>query len=78
MTLHEAIVKVLTDVGHALSAGAIAAEINERGLYNRRDRAPVPPNQIAARVRVKAYADRFVVVDGLIDLAGRTSAKRAS
>jgi hypothetical protein len=50
MTLHEAIVVVLGEAGTALSAAEIGAAVNERKLYVRADRQPVPTNQIHARV----------------------------
>ncbi|UKD18067.1 winged helix-turn-helix domain-containing protein (plasmid) [Burkholderia aenigmatica] len=66
MTLHDAIVEVLTLAGHGLTASAIADEVNRLGHYHRADRALVPANQIAARVNV--YAHLFVRQDELIDL----------
>ncbi|WGS47039.1 winged helix-turn-helix domain-containing protein [Burkholderia sp. JSH-S8] len=66
MTLHDAIVEVLTLAGHGLTTAAIADEVNRLGHYHRADRAPVPANQIAARVHV--YAHLFVRQEGLIAL----------
>lgn len=66
MTLHEAIVEVLSTANRAMTASAIADEINQRKLYSRRDGFPVLANQISARVN--NYARLFARGDGLIDL----------
>lgn len=50
MTLHEAIAQTLRDNGNApMTARALAAAINERGLYRTRDGSPVEVNQVHAR-----------------------------
>lgn len=49
MTLHEAIEQVLQDYGKPLSSAAIAAVVNEKQLYVRKDNAPVQATQISAR-----------------------------
>ncbi|MCA1680699.1 MAG: hypothetical protein LC777_18000 [Actinobacteria bacterium] len=60
---------VLTEhPGHAMSVQDLAREINERGLYEKRDRSPVEPNQIHARASSKTYADRFEKKDGVVSL----------
>lgn len=69
MTLHDAIVEVLTMAGVALTTSAIAVEINQRGQYVRRDGRPVPTNQISARVN--NYSHLFTRSNGLIDLRSR-------
>ena len=50
MTLHEAIVKVLKEVGKPLRASDIARQVNEKKLYSRGDDQPVPTSQVHARV----------------------------
>src|SRR5262245_32382049 len=50
MTLHEAIAQVLREHGNEwMTAKDIAAEINQRRLYWKRDGSPVGLNQIHAR-----------------------------
>ena len=66
MTLHEAIVKVLEEVGRPLSASDIARRVNEKKLYARGDNQPVPSGQIHARVN--EYPKLFIKVGGLIGL----------
>lgn len=70
MTLHEAIVEVLSIAGRAMTAHVIAAEVNWLGHYTRRDGLPVPANQISARVN--NYSHLFTCNNGLIDLRGRS------
>lgn len=60
MTLHDAMVDVLADARRPLRAAELAAAINDRGLYSRRDGQPLPSSQISARVR--NYPELFVVV----------------
>lgn len=50
MTLHEAIVEVLSIASRAMTAPVIVAEVNRLGHYTRRDGLPVPANQISADV----------------------------
>jgi hypothetical protein len=57
MTLHEAMVLVLTEHGGSLSTAELACEINRRSLYHRRDGHPVPASQISARA--KNYSHLF-------------------
>lgn len=49
-TLHAAMELVLHERNEAMSAPDLAAEINRRGLYRRRDGRPVDSGQIHARV----------------------------
>lgn len=66
LTLHEAIVEVLSIAGKAMTAPVIAAEVNRLGHYSRRDGLPVPANQVSARVN--RYSHLFTRSDGLIGL----------
>ena len=50
MLLHGAIALVLGENPEGLTAREIAEKINERGLYQRKDGADVPPSQISARI----------------------------
>lgn len=59
--LHEAIIKVISEAGRALSFTEIAAAINESHLYSRKDGKAVPASQISARV--KNYIHLFVIDD---------------
>lgn len=67
MSLHNAIVEVLTLAGRPLPAGTIADEVNRLGRYARRDGAAVVPRQIHARTH--NYPHLFSMADGLIALA---------
>lgn len=66
LTLHEAIVEVLSVAKGGMTSSAIAAEINRLALYSRRDRLPVPANQVSARVN--RYPHLFTRSNGLIGL----------
>lgn len=66
MTLHEAIVKILEEVGKPLSASDIARQVNEKQLYARADNQPVPSGQVHARVN--EYPKLFFKEGGLIGL----------
>lgn len=58
MSLHDAMATVLESVpSKRMIAGALAREINRRGLYKMRDGRPVEPQQIHARVG--NYPHRF-------------------
>jgi hypothetical protein len=68
--LHEAMELVLNESpNRSMRVQDLAKEINERGLYEKRDRSPVEPNQIHARASAKTYAHLFVKKDGVISLA---------
>ena len=66
MKLAEAIVLVLASAGRGMRTEQIAAEINFRGLYQRRDKQPVSSQQIYAVIM--SHPDTFVKSDGLIRL----------
>lgn len=68
MTLHDAMVEVLTGSG-ALSPTELAREINRRKLYTRGDGRPVPPSQISARASKSNYCHMFSRELGKIDVA---------
>jgi HB1, ASXL, restriction endonuclease HTH domain len=58
LTLHQAIAQVLSDHGNEwMTARELADEVNERGLYHKRDGSAVELNQIHART--KNYASLF-------------------
>ena len=75
LTLHEAIVEVLSNSAEAMTARVIAAKVNCLGLYSRLDGLPVPPNQISARVN--KYPHLFTRKNGLIGLQHRSPANLA-
>jgi hypothetical protein len=50
MYLHEAITHVLIENNRPMTSNEIAEEINKRKLYLRKDRKPIKPSQIAARI----------------------------
>lgn len=51
LKLHEAIEKVIKEVGRPLTFTEIAKQVNAQQLYSRSDGAPVPASQISARVK---------------------------
>jgi hypothetical protein len=58
MTLHEALSRVLSDHGNEwMTVQELAAEVNERGLYQKRDGSRIEPNQVHARA--KNYTSLF-------------------
>ena len=73
LKLHEAIEKVIKEVGRPLTFTEIAKQVNAQQLYSRSDGAPVPASQISARV--KNYPSWFTVnrdeSPATVSLAGR-------
>ena len=58
MTLHDALARVLEDIGNEwMSARELADEVNRRGLYRKRDGSPVENNQVHARTN--NYTEMF-------------------
>lgn len=51
MTLHEAIVRVLQEAGHAMTVEEIADRLNQTGWYVKRDGSRITPYQIHGRCR---------------------------
>ena len=66
MTLPEAIVYLLASSNRGMKTDRIAAEINARGLYRRKDGRPVDGKQVYAVVM--SHPDTFVKSDGRIRL----------
>jgi hypothetical protein len=66
MKIEEAIVYLLATSGHGMKIEQIAREINARGLYTRKDNAPVDPKQVYAVVM--AHPDMFCKSEGRIRL----------
>ena len=66
MTLPEAIVYLLASSGYGMKTEQIAREINESGLYKRRDGKPVTDKQVYAVVM--SHPEAFVKADGRIRL----------
>lgn len=66
MKLEEAIVYLLASSGHGMKTEQIAREINERGLYTRRDREPVTGKQVYAVVM--SHPETFCKSEGRIRL----------
>ena len=69
MTLHEAMVQVLTDAGHPMTSRELADAVNGQGLYSRRDGTGVPANQISARAN--RYPHLFMRTSRGLALQGR-------
>ncbi|MDR3184812.1 MAG: hypothetical protein LBT49_05350 [Prevotellaceae bacterium] len=67
LKLHEAIVQLLKgeEKNEYLTYQEIADGLNDKNLYTRRDKKPIPSNQIAARVRKKRYRHLFKMKIGL-------------
>ena len=62
LDLHEAMVVVMVrNRRFTMPAIELATAINEAGLYVRRDKQPLPSNQVVARARRKTYQDLFRV-----------------
>lgn len=66
MKLEEARVFLLASSGHGMKTDQIAREINERGLFQCRDKAPVTDKQIYAVVM--KHPESFCKSDGRIRL----------
>ena len=66
MKLEEAIVYILANSGHGMKTEQIAREINERGLFQRWDKAPVSEKQIWAVVL--SHPETFCKSEGRIRL----------
>lgn len=64
MKIEEAIVYVLSSSGHGMKTDQIAREINERGLFHRRDKVPVDSKMVYAVVM--SHPDMFVKAEGRI------------
>jgi hypothetical protein len=70
LTLHKAIEQVLLERGNPwMTARELADEVNQRGLYVKRDRTPVEVNQIHARAT--NYPTTFEKQSGKIRLANQ-------
>ena len=66
MKIEEAIVYVLASFGHGMKIEQIAREINERGLFHRRGKAPVDGKMVYAVVM--SHPDTFCISEGRIRL----------
>lgn len=66
MKIEEAIVYVLDSSGHGMKAEQIAREINERGLFHRRDMTPVDSKMVYAVIM--SHPDTFCKSEGRIRL----------
>jgi hypothetical protein len=65
MTLHEAMIKAISDMGGGKqSISDVADYINSHNLYTRGDNSPVPINQISARIN--RYKQLFSRGDGFV------------
>jgi type I restriction-modification system DNA methylase subunit/signal transduction histidine kinase len=71
MTLHEAIYQTLNEADRPMTAREVADIINSRGLYSRRDKAPLSPSQITARI--SQHPQEFDYVQGEIILSQNSS-----
>jgi hypothetical protein len=55
MTLHEAIIKHVKEVGKGLTSSEIAEAINKNGTYEKKDKSQITSSQIHARVNKYPY-----------------------
>ena len=65
MTLHEAIKRVINEYG-STTVEEITLRVNEYGLFERKDKKPVPKNQVSARIR--KYPNMFIIENGNVYL----------
>ncbi len=66
MKIEEAIVYLLASSGHGMKIDQIAREINERGLFTRRNKAPVDGKMVYAVVM--SHPETFCKSEGRIRL----------
>lgn len=66
MKIEEAIVYVLASSGYGMKTEQIAREINDRGLFTRRDKKPVDGKMVYAVAM--SHPDTFVKSEGRIRL----------
>ena len=60
MLLHDAIPEVFRRSGNRpMHADDVAAEVSRVGLYHRKDRQPVPREQLVARMTKERYSHLF-------------------
>jgi len=71
MTLKEAIYQTLIEADRPLTAREVAEIINSRGLYFRRDKAPLSRSQVTARI--SQHPQEFDYIQGEIILAQNSS-----
>jgi hypothetical protein len=65
ITLHESIKRVINEYG-STTVEEKTLRVNEYGLYMRKDKKPVPKNQVSARIR--KYPHLFLIEDGKVYL----------
>ncbi|MDP1814616.1 MAG: N-6 DNA methylase [Leadbetterella sp.] len=66
MTLHNAIYQILLESDRPMTAKELVDVINSRSLYMRRDKAPISPSQITARI--SQHPEEFDYIQGEIIL----------
>lgn len=66
ITLHQEMLELIRTASSPLSSSDIAAEVNKRNLYRRKDNKPVPAGQI--RARANNYSKLFELDGPLISL----------
>lgn len=76
MTLHEAIMRVLSDRKIAMRQAEIAEVLNINKLYTKKDGSPIKSSQIGARV--KNYPHLFQKENGFISLKSKTGIKKSA
>ena len=65
-TLHDELRTILTERIGGLTAAELAAAVERRGRYHRRDGKPVPVNQVQARI--SNHPELFARRDGRVHL----------
>lgn len=66
MTLHKAMIIVLKEYGGEMTSEALAAELNKRKLYKKKDESEIIPYQLVGRA--KQYSHLFIRDGTLIKL----------
>jgi len=74
MTLHEAIAEILREAGHPMTTAEIAAQVNRRRSYTKKDGTPVTAYQIHGRT--KNYDRLFTRNRTLVGLCERPAPTR--
>lgn len=71
MKLHEAIEKLLKQIGRPMTANEIANELNKNKWYQKKDCSNIAPSQVHARTKSKSYSNIFENNGSAISLIGQ-------
>lgn len=73
MTLHEAIEKLLRQIGQPMTTREIAQELNKKGWYQKEDKSPIHESQI--RIRAYNYSHIFDLHSSIVSLRKQSSSE---